>query len=203
MLERVSNGLYDLKQRFKGVSDQWLTESEYELLTHVGIPREQIQIRNFDISHALAELTRGNRQLERLFRRSRENYIHSMHIREGTGVHKPNVLLVHGYTSSGACYYKVIRDLKSTFNVTTLDLLGVGGSGRPTYNAASTQEAVDFFVYSIQAWMMTTGFNREPFLLVAHSCGGVLATNFLLRFPETPATGLVLLSANGLEDKPL
>jgi len=48
-----------------------------------------------------------------------------------TGTPKPRLLLVHGFGATGSVYYSVVKDLRKYFRVTTIDLLGLGASGRP------------------------------------------------------------------------
>lgn len=49
--------------------------------------------------------------------------------------------------------------------------------------------------------MRTTNYTSKPFVLAAHSCGGVIASSYALTYNMHPITKLVLLSANGIEDK--
>lgn len=51
---------------------------------------------------------------------------------------KPKLLMIHGYGSTGTAFYAMIRHLKKFFRVTTIDLLGMGSSGRPKYNATKS-----------------------------------------------------------------
>ena len=46
-----------------------------------------------------------------------------------TWADKPRMLMVHGFGGCGAVFYKMIKHLRYCFRITTIDLLGMGGSG--------------------------------------------------------------------------
>ena len=45
------------------------------------------------------------------------------------------MIMIHGFAGSGALFYKMAAHLKEHFRVMTIDLLGMGCSGRPNYLA--------------------------------------------------------------------
>lgn len=47
---------------------------------------------------------------------------------------KPKLLLVHGFGGCGTVFYRLIEHLRKSFRVTTVDLLGLAGSGRPSFS---------------------------------------------------------------------
>ena len=44
-------------------------------------------------------------------------------------------MLVHGYGGSGLIFYKIIKALASHFDVYLLDIIGMGASSRPKFEA--------------------------------------------------------------------
>lgn len=49
-----------------------------------------------------------------------------------TGGDKPILVLVHGYGGSGSLFYKIIKQICTRFKLILVDLIGMGGSSRPT-----------------------------------------------------------------------
>jgi pimeloyl-ACP methyl ester carboxylesterase len=47
---------------------------------------------------------------------------------------KPKLLLVHGFGGCGVVFYRLIGHLRKSCRVTTIDLLGLAGSGRPSFS---------------------------------------------------------------------
>jgi pimeloyl-ACP methyl ester carboxylesterase len=47
----------------------------------------------------------------------------------------PRMILVHGFGGGGPVFCKMMAHLSQYFEVTTIDLLGLAGSGRPHYEA--------------------------------------------------------------------
>ena len=43
----------------------------------------------------------------------------------------PILVLIHGYGAGGLIFYRILNDLSKYFHVYTVDLLGMGASGRP------------------------------------------------------------------------
>ena len=89
-----------------------------------------------------------------------QNYIHQIDFFDSNAdSDKPRLLMIHGYGCSGSVFAKMIKYLKEYFRVTTIDLLGMGASGRPPFELSTAQECIDFFVLSIRAWMETVGYH--------------------------------------------
>jgi pimeloyl-ACP methyl ester carboxylesterase len=42
--------------------------------------------------------------------------------------------MIHGFGATGSIFAKMVKDLRKKFSVTTIDLLGMGFSGRPAFN---------------------------------------------------------------------
>ena len=75
------------------------------------------------------------------------------------------MLLIHGFAGSGVLFYKLVSQLRHYFNITTIDLLGMGCSGRPAYDGdkiyTTPELAIDFFLDSIEAWMKATKYREK------------------------------------------
>jgi hypothetical protein len=54
----------------------------------------------------------------------------------------------------------MIGDLRKQYRVTTIDLLGMGCSGRPSFNCKGTQESIDFFMKYLKIWFEKTKYNE-------------------------------------------
>jgi pimeloyl-ACP methyl ester carboxylesterase len=110
--------------------------------------------------------------------------------------------MIHGFGGNGATFYKMIVHLMKTFRVTTMDLFGMAGSGRPPFSLTSAPDCIDFFVFSIEAWMKATRYNEsENYYLLGPSLGGYLCACYALRYPEK-ITKLILMSPVGVPHKP-
>jgi pimeloyl-ACP methyl ester carboxylesterase len=66
---------------------------------------------------------------------------------------KPRLVLIHGYGATGLMFYKCVDLLRKEFRLTTIDLLGMGGSGRPPYTLKTSRDTVSYFVHSIEAFL--------------------------------------------------
>ena len=67
--------------------------------------------------------------------------------------------------------------LRQHFTVITVDLLGLGGSGRPTYKMSSPELATTWFLHAFRKWVVKSDF-KDPFHLLGHSLGGYVAGNY-------------------------
>ena len=89
----------------------------------------------------------------------------------------PNLVFIHGYSSSKNTWDRVTSELSNFYNITTLDLRGMGRSGRFS----------DKFTYEV--WIsdliivIEKLFNKK-IILVGHSLGGWLATNITSKRPD-------------------
>jgi pimeloyl-ACP methyl ester carboxylesterase len=115
---------------------------------------------------------------------------------------KPRLLMIHGYGATGSVFAKMIKELRKKFSVTSLDLLGMGFSGRPVFSLETAQDCINYFVLSIEAWMRETKYKEKgEYILLGHSLGGYLAINFCLQYPEK-IKQLVLVSPVGVPSRP-
>ena len=116
---------------------------------------------------------------------------------------KPALLLVHGYQGSCIQFYWLISKLRHDYDVTTIDLLGMGCSGRAplVLKSKTTNSAIFYFCHSIEAWMQETKYREKclngQYAFMAHSLGGYIATHYVMNYPQS-VTKLILLSPAGL-----
>lgn len=110
--------------------------------------------------------------------------------------------MIHGYGAYGAVFYRMIQHLRKYFRITTIDMLGMGASGRPTFTLTKAEQCIEFFMISFEAWMQATKYKAEgDFILAGHSLGGYLSTQYVLKHPEN-ITKLILISSVGIQKKP-
>jgi len=98
---------------------------------------------------------------------------------------KPVLVMLHGFGSAGALYYRILAPLQKKFKVIMIDSIGMGGSSRPdNYDKGeiSAKESVDYFVDYIEKWRKSFG-NLKDFILAGHSLGGYLAGHYAVKYP--------------------
>lgn len=59
--------------------------------------------------------------------------------------------MIHGFGGGTAVFMRLAPLFQTYFEVILIDLLGMGASGRPTYDAWTADEATAYFVDSIHA----------------------------------------------------
>lgn len=114
-------------------------------------------------------------------------------IEAGMG-NKQKVVLVHGYGATGVFYYKLIADLKNDFHVFAIDLYGFGQSSRPEISSFEYDDCLGFFLNPFEEWRLS--LQIEDFILVAHSLGAYLMTQYMRRM-KPPVKMLYLVSPAG------
>lgn len=100
----------------------------------------------------------------------------------------PDVLLLHGWLSSGRMWHSLMHDLGSHYRLWAPDLAGFGDSppveaGTPPALPDYVQQMVDF----------CAALTIRPYAVVGHSMGGLLALTLALDHPDL-VERLVLLS---------
>jgi pimeloyl-ACP methyl ester carboxylesterase len=109
------------------------------------------------------------------------------------------IVLLHGFAFGLGQWIAQWVPLAQHYNVFALDLPGFGRSDRPDVIASGVDEAVSFFTFPLEEWMIASGAAKDgPVTLIAHSFGGYLASFFALRFPEL-VDRLVLVDPWGIE----
>lgn len=94
----------------------------------------------------------------------------------------------------------MLEKLRTKFRVTTIDLLGMGASGRPHFKLRTARDCIEFFIHSIEAWMRTVKLD-EQFILIGHSLGAYISVEFSLRYSHR-VNKLILLSPAGIPEPP-
>lgn len=142
------------------------------------------------------------KRLEQIFDMSdpSENFIHQIdYFTENDS--RPKLLIIHGFGSCGVLQYNVIGRLLDKYRVTTIDMLGLGASGRPPFDLKNSLDCIDYYMYSIEAWMKTVGYKTEEYFLMGHSLGGYLSTLYSLKYPKK-IKKLILFSPVGVPIRP-
>ena len=80
-------------------------------------------------------------------------------------------------------------------------MLGLGSSGRPPFALENSQDCIDYYLYSIEAWMKTVNYKSEEFFLMGHSLGGYISIMYSLRYPVS-IKKLILCSPVGVPKCP-
>lgn len=111
-----------------------------------------------------------------------------LHVAGDTGGDGPVVVMIHGIASSSVTFQNLVPLLESDHRCITIDILGFGKSPAPTdwdYTLAEHAAALDATIRSLKL--------RQPFILVGHSLGSLIATRYAARHPNG-VTRLVLVS---------
>lgn len=104
---------------------------------------------------------------------------------EGEG---PVVVFLHGIASSSLTWTYVVPALSDRYRCVCIDLLGFGGSPIPETAEYTLKEHVAAVARTIGALRL-----KEPFILVGHSMGSLIATRYAARNPKR-VKRLVLVS---------
>ena len=150
---------------WKGISDQQHRECEERLLEINGLSRDDYRIRNVEIGNG-----------------SDDHYIHEIHVK-GNKEGLPTLVMIHGYMSGGIQFCKMLPKLRDHFEVRTIDLLGMGASGRPQgIKFKSFEDCIGFFIDSINKYVKVSGIAKEgnKFYLLGHSMGGLISGHYAL-----------------------
>ncbi|GAA3738764.1 hypothetical protein GCM10022239_12910 [Leifsonia bigeumensis] len=89
---------------------------------------------------------------------------------EGEG---PVVVLIHGIASSSVTFEKLVPMLVDRHRVISIDLLGFGESPSPADATYTLEEHVSALTRTIDSLKL-----REPFVLVGHSMGSLIASRY-------------------------
>jgi len=98
-----------------------------------------------------------------------------LHVAEDRGA-GPVVILIHGIASSAITFRNVVPLLEDDYRCISIELLGFGGSPMPENAEYTLQEHVDALARTIRSLRL-----REPFVLVGHSMGGLIAPRYAAR----------------------
>jgi len=92
--------------------------------------------------------------------------------------------MIHGFGGGGPVFSRMVAHLRKYFRVTTLDIIGLAGSGRPDFQASGPQEALDFFLLALEKWVKLAAFDQAPFHLLGFSFGGYLSAKYAALHPH-------------------
>ncbi|MEO6116749.1 MAG: alpha/beta hydrolase [Pseudolysinimonas sp.] len=95
-----------------------------------------------------------------------------LHVAVDTGS-GPVVVLIHGIASSSVTFENVVPLIEGRHRVIAIDLLGFGGSPAPVDAQYTIEEHVASLARTIQRLRL-----REPFVLVGHSMGSLIAARY-------------------------
>lgn len=183
-----------------------LQKYTYGLFEVAGIQKEEFFEVRTHIGQRLWELNEEQNLTNQTDFDDRQQFIYSTHhfdYKNEQRRKRPALLLVHGFQGSCVQFYWLISKLRHDFDVTTIDLLGMGCSGRAPFELRNktTNSAIFYFCHSIEAWMQETRYREKclngQYTFMAHSLGGYLASHYVMNYPQSVAK-LILLSPAGL-----
>ena len=172
-----------------GTCDGRLTTSEEKIINFAGVPRETIELSNVKLNDT------ENADYIRTIRLGNVSIDHLIFQKEG-----PVLVLVHGYGASGLIFYKILKALSEKFNLILIDIIGMGASSRPQFNAKTADQADTFLVSSLESWRIAMG-DLKDFYLAGHSFGGYLVGQYAYRYPQH-LKKVLMLSPAGIVQKP-
>lgn len=114
-------------------------------------------------------------------------------IKAGSG--KPTIVCMPGYAAGAGFYYRNLRGLGKYAEIHLVDWLGTGNSGRPHFPCRTREEAESWFIDALEEWRRKKGI--EEMILVGHSLGGYLSSNYALKYPDR-VSHLVLVNPAGM-----
>ncbi len=109
-----------------------------------------------------------------------------VHDHGGSG---PVIIMLHGIASASSNWDLLIPQLKKEYRCITVDLLGFGDSPKPQWLDYTTDDHVKSIHATIQSLHI-----RQPYILMGHSLGGILATRYA-RLHGRHIRRLILLSS--------
>jgi len=89
------------------------------------------------------------------------------------GGHGPVIIFLHGLASSSANWSELIPLLQPRYRCITIDLIGFGESPKPQWYGYT----IDDHLFNIHGAVKSLRL-KEPFILVGHSLGSLLATRY-------------------------
>jgi pimeloyl-ACP methyl ester carboxylesterase len=100
----------------------------------------------------------------------------------------PTIILLHGIATSSASWNNLVPYLRNNYKCITIDLLGFGQSPKPNWYSYTPDEHVKNIQYTIKKLKL-----KDPYVLIGHSMGGLLALHYAKRHPNM-IKQLVMLS---------
>lgn len=126
--------------------------------------------------------------------------IHSLALRnpDGSG-RRPVAILLHGHSSGSALWESVLDQVSQVADLLVLDLPGWGRSPAPPELLAAKEPSrvTELHTDMLEGWLQANGLQNEHIILIGHSFGGYLATQFAALHPHS-IKQLILISPAGL-----
>jgi len=94
---------------------------------------------------------------------------------------KPDLVIIHGYGSSGALWFKTYKEFANSFHCYFIDIIGMGASSREPFNCRTADETEAYMLKFVEAWRQEA--NLTNFFLAGHSFGGWLAGLYAATYP--------------------
>lgn len=110
---------------------------------------------------------------------------------------KPRVLLLHGWISSHQLYRECWAGLDEMAHYCAVDLIGFGDSDKPSPKTCRYDPA--WYSEQLKAFVDAIGWSK--FILIAHSMGGIAATEFAVAHPQF-IDRLILVDSAGIVQQP-
>jgi len=103
------------------------------------------------------------------------------------------IVLIHGYMMGAPAFFKLLPLLAAERTVYAIDIIGMGGSERPPFDASNitAEEAEDLLTHPFERW--AEAMKLSEFVLAGHSFGGFVASCWATRSPDS-VKALFLLS---------
>ena len=82
----------------------------------------------------------------------------------------------------------MFKALSEEFEVTTIDVLGFGCSGRPEFACWTPDRVIGWFEWQLRAWMDETGYDKPEkgkYSMFCHSMGCYFATFWAMKHHES------------------
>ena len=98
------------------------------MLCHSGLPFEAFEIKDIVIDDFM-------------------NSVRTFHVNPNNK--SQTLVILHGYGGSGILFWKMIKELTDHYDLYLIDILGMGGSSRPTFKLKTEEDVEDFFI----SWM--------------------------------------------------
>ena len=96
-------------------------------------------------------------------------------------------------------FWKMIKSLTDHYDLYLIDILGMGGSSRPTFKLKTEEEVEDFFINWMECWRKSYGL--ESMVLGGHSFGGFICGLYACKYPQY-VKKLLMFSPLGINPMP-
>jgi cardiolipin-specific phospholipase len=75
-----------------------------------------------------------------------------------------------------------MKPLSEKFHLILIDIIGMGASSRPTFDAKTPEESDNYFVDFLEKWRIAMG-GLTGFILAGHSFGGFICGHYAIKYP--------------------